>query len=133
MSALPGMLCAFWWACLSLVSGLVSHLVPSGLGCRVRALGLSPQFHVRICATVWGLRWCNLRKTFIKRKSWIRNGRVLLEKILVDTESHRRVQEGKKRAKSYESWRMESTRKSPIKRKSLIKKGRVYIRICTYK
>ena len=95
VSALPGV--STLRACLSLVSGLVSHPVfkmvwdaVSGflglspilspvfsaslspiflspglgccvrlLGCRVRALGLSPKFHVAICAIVWGLRWCN--------------------------------------------------------------------------
>ena len=35
-----GMLCPPGWSCLSLVSGLVSRLVPSGLGCCVRLPGL---------------------------------------------------------------------------------------------
>ena len=36
----PRMLCPPLWSCLSLVSGLVSQLVPSGLGCCVRLPGL---------------------------------------------------------------------------------------------
>ena len=64
-----GMLCPPRWSCLSLVSGLVSQLVPSGLRCCVRLPGLvfflSPVLSLSL-SSIWSDAFVTLSFSFLR-------------------------------------------------------------------